>query len=159
MKQPYQNDDNDFQKLLLRLGLIAILAFFGFGLIKFMEKIPKKEPKIQSTSNIYSDTINVRTNDAVMSTIIVNYVFDQPQTEEFYKQNIHYPISEALQTNAFKMNWNQPEILNDFQTMANETVRENLIHTVWKDVVITINHEPRVLKLLENRNQEAKNEN
>lgn len=154
MEKGHNEADKNFQLQLIRIGLVCVIVLLAYCAFIFIGKKPNPP-----TSNIYVDTVYVRTNDAVMSTIIVKYVFDKSHTKEFYNQNIHFPVAEALQTNALEMNWNQLEIIADYQTMAMTTVKQNLIHIVWKDVIVSIEHDPRVLKLLEQRNQAVKNDN
>jgi len=150
MKKHDQEADKDFQLLLKRLGIVILLAFLGFGAVKFMEELHIKPSQ---ESNIYSDTVFVRTNDSVISEIIIKYVFDKSNSVEFYRRNIHFPVLEALKRNALKLNWSHPDILMHYRAMTNETVRFYISGIVWRDYIITINHNPKVLKLLEERNE------
>jgi hypothetical protein len=172
MNNYHQNDNND-TKLLMKRILIACLVFFVILTAMQLLKVNRNVPlgKVEET---VTDTIYVRTNDAVMSVVLINYqvVVDTEKMDsyslrqfnqnrwQYYRRILHSPVAEALRNEAMGMNFSQENILENYQTMVNRTITNNFMtQTIvdnvkaidWKSFDFVIVHESSVLEYLESK--------
>jgi hypothetical protein len=156
-------NQNDTRLLIKRIS-IACLVFFvilaAMQLLKVNTNVPLS--KVEET---VTDTIYVRTNDAVMSAIVINYqvIVDTDKMDsyslrqfnqyrwQYYRRILHYPVAEAIRNEAMSMNFSQENILENFKTMVSESITNNVRGIEWKSFDFVVAHEPTVLKYLESK--------